>query len=158
AAALSRQSNGRGLYAGASAESGAGMSELIQICEPGQTPLPHADTTAIGIDLGTTHSVVAISSKGKAEPIHDLDGRAIIPSIVQYDRNHIKVGREAQDGYMEGEAGVIASVKRLMGKAASDVSDIAGHAAYDVLREEGALRLKVGERKVTPVEVSSEIL
>ncbi len=134
------------------------MSSLIQIYEPGQTPLPHADTAAIGIDLGTTHSVVAIATDGVAEPIHDFDGRAIIPSIVQYDRNYIKVGREAQDAYAEGEAGVIASVKRLMGKGAADVTDVAGHAAYTLSKEEGALRITAGGKNVTPVEVSAEIL
>lgn len=134
------------------------MSNLLQICEPGQTPLPHADTVAIGIDLGTTHSVVAISTDGVAEPIHDVDGRAVIPSIVQYDRNHIKVGREAQDAYAEGETGVIASVKRLMGKSAGDVTDIAGHAAYELAEGDGLVRIVVDKKQVTPVEVSAEIL
>ena len=72
------------------------MANLMQIYEPGQTPLPHEDTVAIGIDLGTTHSVVAIASSAKAEPILDAHGRAIIPSIVPYPRHGTVVGHEAR--------------------------------------------------------------
>lgn len=135
------------------------MSNLIQIYEPGQTPLPHADTVAIGIDLGTTHSVVAISTDGKAEPIQDRDGRAVIPSIVQYEGGRILVGNEARRAYAEGEEGVIASAKRLMGKSASEATHVAGHAAYALVEgTEGLVRLKAGGREVTPVEVSAEVL
>jgi molecular chaperone HscA len=72
------------------------MVNLLQIYEPGETPLPHADSAAIGIDLGTTHSVVAIASNGEAEPIHDAFGRAIVPSIVQYANGAVTVGHEAR--------------------------------------------------------------
>ena len=135
------------------------MANLIQIYEPGQTPLPHADTAAIGIDLGTTHSVVAIASDGQAEPIHDAHGRAIIPSIVQYHDGEVTVGHAAKFAYAEGEEGVIVSVKRLMGKAAADVADVAGHAAYELVKSgEGLVRIKADGREITPVEVSAEIL
>ena len=134
------------------------MANLIQIYEPGQTPLPHADTVAIGIDLGTTHSVVAIASDGTAEPIHDAHGRAIIPSIVQYTDGEVIVGHAAKFAYSEGEDGVIVSVKRLMGKSSDDVVEVAGHAAYDLDKGEGLVRIKADNKTITPVEVSAKIL
>lgn len=135
------------------------MSELIQIYEPGQTPLPHAETTAIGIDLGTTHSVVAISTQAIAEAIHDAHGRAIIPSIVQYDGAHVIVGHEARRALAEGEADVIASIKRLMGKSAEDLIASGGDASYTLdLEKTGMVRVKTAARSVSPVEVSAEVL
>ncbi len=135
------------------------MANLLQIYEPGQTPLPHADTAAIGIDLGTTHSVIAVATEGKAEPIYDAHKRAIIPSMVHYANGSVSVGHAAKFAYSEGEAGVIASVKRLMGKAAADVKSVAGQTAYDVVAgEEGLVRIQADGRHVTPVEVSAEIL
>lgn len=134
------------------------MANLMQIYEPGETPLPHADTVAIGIDLGTTHSVVAIASDGKAEPIHDAHGRAIIPSMVHYTDGGAVVGHAAKFAYREGEPGVIASVKRLMGKSAADIDKVSGHAAYEVVAGEGLVRIKADGREITPVEVSAEIL
>jgi len=135
------------------------MVNLIQIYEPGQSPLPHADTVAIGIDLGTTHSVVAIASNGEAEAIHDAHGRAIIPSMVQYVGKSVIVGHEARKAYGEGDSGVIASIKRLMGKAVADVGAVAGQMPYDLDMEcEGMVRVKVGDRVLTPVEISADIL
>lgn len=131
------------------------MPNLIQIYEPGQTPMPHADTTAIGIDLGTTHSVVAVATDGTAEAIHDARGSAIIPSVVHYEAEHVTVGHEARRAQAEGEADVISSVKRLMGKAASEVEQ----SEYAVDAEQaGLVRLKLAQRSVTPVEVSAEVL
>ncbi len=135
------------------------MVNLLQIHEPGQTPMPHADTAAIGIDLGTTHSVVAIASDGKPEAIHDAHGRAIIPSMVQYRGKTVVVGHEARRAYAEGEAGVIASIKRLMGRVAKDVAEVAGQLAYDIdTMKDGLVRLKVGARQLTPIEISADIL
>ncbi|MFZ4540390.1 MAG: Fe-S protein assembly chaperone HscA [Rickettsiales bacterium] len=135
------------------------MANLIQIYEPGQTPLPHADTVAIGIDLGTTHSVVAIATNGEAEAIHDAHGSAIIPSMVYYVGQSVTVGHEAQRAYGDGEEGVIASVKRLMGKAAADVTNVAGQRAYRIdASQPGLVRIKAGERTLTAVEVSADIL
>ena len=121
--------------------------------------MPHEDTAAIGIDLGTTHSIVAIASGGRAEAIHDGHGRAIIPSVVDYSHGKPVVGHEAKRAYAEGETGVIASVKRLMGKSAADVETVAGQQAYRIDRtREGLVRLETGKGQVTPVEVSAEIL
>jgi molecular chaperone HscA len=135
------------------------MVNLLQIYEPGETPLPHADTAAIGIDLGTTHSVVAVASNGEPEAIHDAHGRAIIPSMVQYVGKSVVVGHEARRAYGEGEAGVIASIKRLMGRAAADIGEVAGQLAYDIdAMKDGMVRLNVGARTLTPVEISADIL
>ncbi|NBX04309.1 MAG: Fe-S protein assembly chaperone HscA [Alphaproteobacteria bacterium] len=115
------------------------MTHLLQIHEPGQTPLPHDDTAAIGIDLGTTHSVVAIATNSDAEVVHNIHGHGLVPSVVYYaDDGKIEVGYSAKKRADRGEKGVISSVKRLMGNAAT--------------------RLKAANREVTPVEVSAEIL
>lgn len=131
---------------------------LLQIHEPGETPLPHADTVAIGIDLGTTHSVVAIATNGAPEAIHDAHGRAIIPSMVLYEGKAATVGHEARKAYGEGEPGVIASIKRLMGKSAGDVGQVAGQLPYEIEAGEGLVRVKAAGRSLTPVEVSADIL
>lgn len=135
------------------------MSHLIQIYEPGQTPLPHAETAAIGIDLGTTHSVVAIATDQVAEAIFDPHGRAIIPSVVHYDGAHTTVGHEARRALAEGEENVIASVKRLMGKSAEDLKASGEAAAYTLdANQQGMVRIATAARAVTPVEVSAEVL
>lgn len=135
------------------------MSSLIQIYEPGQTPMPHAESAAIGIDLGTTHSVVAVASDHVAEAILDAHGRAIIPSVVQYDGAHIIVGHEARRALAEGEEDIIASAKRLMGKSAADLQESGEDAAYRLdPSQKGLVRIEVAGRHVTPVEVSAEVL
>ncbi len=130
---------------------------LLQIHEPGQTPLPHNDDDeiAIGIDLGTTNSLVAIARGGKPEVILDEKGNALHPSIVAYLENGaIVTGHAAQAG-----AGlVISSIKRLMGKGAADVKTISGRLPYKIAESEGMVRLDIAGKKLTPVEISAEIL
>ncbi|MFO0389026.1 MAG: Fe-S protein assembly chaperone HscA [Alphaproteobacteria bacterium] len=130
---------------------------LLQIHEPGQTPLPHEDVAAVGIDLGTTYSVVAMASGEDVEVIHNIHGHALVPSVVYYG-SEIEVGYPAKARYEKGEKGVIASVKRLMGRGVEDIATIAGNLPYDVVAGDGMVRLKAGGREVTPVEVSAEIL
>jgi molecular chaperone HscA len=132
---------------------------LLQIHEPGQTPLPH-ESAAIGIDLGTTYSVVAIASGGKAEVVHNIHGHALVPSIVYYSEDgKVEVGYPAKLRYDRGEKGVIASVKRLMGRGIDDIKLLMGNLPYDVVPGgEGMVRLNANGREVTPVEVSAEIL
>ena len=113
------------------------MSDFLQIFEPGQTPLPHADAKAVGIDLGTTHSVVAIAENGVAEAIHDAEGGAIIPSVVHYG-SYITVGADARDAMAEGSENVIGSIKRHM--------------------DNPTYRVEAGGVARAPVEVSAEIL
>ncbi len=131
---------------------------LLQIHEPGQTPLPHEDVAAVGIDLGTTYSVVAVASGENVEVIHNIHGHALVPSVVYYGGSEPEVGYSAKLRYEKGEKGVIASVKRLMGRGVADIATVAGNLPYDVVASEGMVRLKAGGREVTPVEVSAEIL
>ena len=114
------------------------MTELLQIYEPGQTPLPHADARAVGIDLGTTHSVVAVASEGIAEAIHDAEGDAIIPSVVHYGENYVTVGHDARQALAEGEPNVIGSIKRQMPNP--------------------SYRVEAQGRFLSPVDVSTDIL
>ena len=134
--------------------------QLLQIHEPGQTPLPHDDTAAVGIDLGTTHSVVAIATDSDAEVVHNIHGNALVPSVVYYAPDgSIEVGYSAKARADKGEKGVISSVKRLMGRGIADIKTLLGNLPYDVAEGNGGMvRLKAGGREVTPVEVSAEIL
>jgi molecular chaperone HscA len=131
---------------------------LLQIYEPGQTPLPHQDAVAMGIDLGTTHSVVAICSDDGTEVVQNIHGHALVPSIVYYGANGIEVGYPAKKRYEEGQKGAIASIKRLMGRSASDIKSIGGNLPYEFALSDGMAKVKAGGREVTPVEVSAEIL
>src|SRR5215471_9304068 len=98
---------------------------LLQIHEPGQTPEPHAQGAAVGIDLGTTHSVVAVASEGQATVLRDLCGGALVPSVVHYGSNgEVKVGKEAVGRLHEGADNVVTSIKRLMGRSAADARKI----------------------------------
>ncbi len=134
---------------------------LLQLHEPGETPLPHEgeQELAVGIDLGTTNSVVAISSSGKPEVLRDADGNGLVPSVVAYTGDGVIVGGAAQAKIVDAPETVVSSVKRLMGRGSSDVKALAGTLPYTLDAAEGGMvRLKVGNRRLTPVEVSSEIL
>ncbi len=132
---------------------------LLQIYEPGQTPLPHQDALAVGIDLGTTHSVVAIGSSEGVEVVHNIHGHALVPSVVYYaEDGSVEVGYPARARYEQGKTGVVASVKRLMGRGAADIKPLLGNLPYEIAPSQGMVKIKVGTREVTPVEVSAEIL
>jgi len=134
---------------------------LLQIHEPGETPMPHADETAlaIGIDLGTTNSVVAVSQEEKSEVLRDETGVALVPSVVAYapDGSAI-VGQLAKQLLLMRPETVISSVKRLMGRGLKDVKSIAGTLPFEVVEGEGMVRLKVAGKELTPVEISADIL
>ena len=132
---------------------------LLQIHEPGQTPLPHEKTVAVGIDLGTTHSVVAIAESSKPQAIADAAGHMIIPSVVAYHEAEPVVGTAAKQAYGEGKADIVASVKRLMGKSAHDIPQVAGQVPYNLeATSEGMARIQLRSRSISPVEVSADIL
>ena len=136
------------------------MTKLLQIHEPGETPLPHEDSAAVGIDLGTTHSVVAIATDATVEVVQNIHGHGLVPSIVFYHNDgKTEVGYPAKARYEKGEKGAIASVKRLMGRGLDDIKPLLGNLPYDVAPAQGGMvRLNAGGREVTPVEVSAEIL
>ena len=137
--------------------------QLLQIHEPGETPLPHEPERglAVGIDLGTTNSVVAIAREGKTEVIRDAAGHALVPSVVAYGEDGVvRVGETARRELLDNPETVVSSVKRLMGRGAEDVKSLGGALPYELAApaEGGMVRLKIADRVLSPVEVSAEIL
>ena len=132
---------------------------LLQISEPGTSPDPHTRRHAVGIDLGTTHSLVAAVRSGVAECLPDRDGDVILPSVVRYlGDGTARVGREALAGAVSDPTNTIASVKRLMGRGLADLSN-SGRRAYDFVESaEGMVRLRTVAGIKSPVEISAEIL
>ena len=99
---------------------------LLQISEPGQAPDPHQRRIAVGIDLGTTHSLVAAVRSGVAECLPDEQGRVILPSVVRYlPQGGRQIGHEALAHQIDDPGNTIASVKRLMGRGLADVHQAA---------------------------------
>src|SRR5215217_5780247 len=97
---------------------------LLQISEPGQSPDPHARRIAVGIDLGTTHSLVAAVRHGQAVCLPDAEGRVLLPSVVRYrDDGRSDVGDAARAMQGEDPQYTVASVKRLMGRKLADLPD-----------------------------------
>ena len=141
------------------------MAQIMQIHEPGQSPVPHQDEAdvAVGIDLGTTNSVVAISSEGKIEVLKDDDGNALVPSVVAYapDGSAI-VGELAKRLLLSRPDSVVSSIKRLMGRGAEDVKSLGGQLPFDIEPhhegESQLVRLNIGGHTLTPIEISADIL
>jgi len=137
--------------------SGLTMS-LLQISEPGASPDPHQRRIAVGIDLGTTHSLVAAVRHGVAECLPDAEGRVILPSVVRYlGQGRRQIGFDAQAAQAEDPENTIASVKRFMGRG---LADIAGREKlpYRFAEHPGMVTLHTREGEKSPVEVSAEIL
>jgi len=131
---------------------------LLQIAEPGASTDPHQRRIAVGIDLGTTHSLVAALRHGVAECLPDDQGRAILPSVVRYlPEGRRQIGHEARAHQAEDPENTIASVKRLMGRRLSDVPG-ASQASVRFVDLPGMVALQTREGVKTPVEVSAEIL
>ncbi len=137
---------------------------LLEIHEPGETPLPHAGegALAVGIDLGTTNSVVAIARDGKPAALHDEMGRSLVPSVVAYPAaGGVVVGDDARLLMAREPTRVVASVKRLMGRGAQDLHSVAGVLPYEIEPGSGEtdmVKLRIGGRARSPVEISAEIL
>ncbi|MDB5777695.1 MAG: Fe-S protein assembly chaperone HscA, partial [Polaromonas sp.] len=131
---------------------------LLQISEPGQAPDPHQRRIAVGIDLGTTHSLVAAVRNGVAECLPDDKGRVILPSAVRYlDADRRQIGYEALAARAEDPANTITSVKRLMGRGASDIAHREAM-PYRLTDESGMLKVQTVAGEKSPVEISAEIL
>ncbi len=131
---------------------------LLQISEPGQSPDPHTRRIAVGIDLGTTHSLVAAVRHGVAECLPDARGQAILPSAVRYlDGGRRTIGADALAAQADDPLNTVVSVKRLMGRA---LADVAGHAKlpYRFVDKPGMVAIDTRDGVKTPVEVSAEIL
>jgi molecular chaperone HscA len=131
---------------------------LLQISEPGQSPDPHQRRIAVGIDLGTTHSLVAALRNGVAECLPDEEGRAILPSVVQVlGDGRRRIGAEALAGAAEDPANTIASIKRLMGRRLADLPD-AAKLPYALEDTPGMVAVLTREGPKSPIELSAEIL
>ena len=131
---------------------------LLSIAEPGQSQAPHQHRLAIGIDLGTTNSLVAAVRDGSAMVLRDEDGLKLLPSVVQYlSDGRVEVGLEARHRQAADPFNTIASVKRLMGRGFTDVPE-SQRLAYRLLDGQGMVRVQTVAGVRSPVEVSAEIL
>jgi len=131
---------------------------LLQLSEPGQSPDPHARRVAVGIDLGTTHSLVAAVRHGHAVCLPDAQGRVLLPSIVRYRSDGgCDVGPTAQAMQGEDPEHTIASVKRLMGRKLADLPH-AGRLPYHLVDGPGMVQVSTPQGHKSPVEISAQIL
>jgi molecular chaperone HscA len=131
---------------------------LLQIAEPGQTPEPHQRRLAVGIDLGTTHSLVATVQSGVAQVLRDAESRALLPSIVRYlPGGAVVVGHEARAMQADDPANTIVSVKRFMGRGVADVAKY-GALPYRFVDAPGMVAIETVAGTRSPVQVSAEIL
>jgi len=132
---------------------------LMQISEPGQTPEPHQRKLAVGIDLGTTNSLVAAVRSGSASTLPDINGQHLLPSVVQYSADKIIVGSAAQQAAGSDPHNVIASAKRLMGRGVADVQTFAGELPYKFAdADDGMPMIVTAAGEKSPVQVSADIL
>ena len=136
---------------------------LLQISEPGQSPDPHQRRIAVGIDLGTTHSLVAAVRNGVSECLPDAQGRVLLPSVVRYLANGGRqIGYDAVAAQAQDARNTIASAKRFMGRGLKDVAE-AGKLPYDFVVANdadagGMVSLATVDGNKSPVEISAEIL
>ena len=131
---------------------------LLQLSEPGQTPDPHQRRVAVGIDLSTTHSLVAAVRHGVAECLLDDQGRAILPSAVRYlEGGRRAIGFDALAAQAEDAENTVVSAKRFMGRALADIVEH-GRLPYRFVDQPGMLAVQTRDGVKTPVEVSAEIL
>ncbi|MDZ4396982.1 Fe-S protein assembly chaperone HscA [Hydrogenophaga sp.] len=135
---------------------------LLQISEPGQSLDPHQRRVAVGIDLGTTHSLVAAVRHGVSECLPAADGRVILPSVVRYldpaqGSSGRQIGFDALAAQVSDPANTVSSVKRLMGRTRAQVAD-ADKLPYTVVDDNGMAVVETVAGRKTPMEVSAEIL
>lgn len=131
---------------------------LLQISEPGMSTAPHQRRLAVGIDLGTTNSLVATVRSSIPEVLSDEDGRTLLPSVVRYLPNgHANIGYKAQAAQTTDPKNTIVSVKRFMGRGLKDIAH-AENLPYDFQDAPGMVQLKTVAGVKSPVEVSAQIL
>ena len=132
---------------------------LSQIAEPGQSAAPHQHKLAVGIDLGTTNSLVAAVRSGVAETLNDTEGRAILPSVVYFGDNEVLTGDAARAFAQQDPTNTILSVKRLMGRSLADIEQRYPQLPYQFEASDNGLpQLITRSGNINPVQVSSEIL
>ena len=131
---------------------------LLQISEPGQAPDPHQRRIAVGIDLGTTHSLVASVRHGVAECLPDAEGHVILPSAVRYlEGGGRQIGHDALAAQSQDPTNTLVSVKRFMGRGLADIAH-REQLPYQFVDKAGMLSLQTRSGEKSPVEVSAEIL
>jgi len=132
---------------------------LLQISEPGQSTVPHQHKLAVGIDLGTTNSLVATVRSGKADTLVDEFDRDIMPSVVSYSEAGIQVGEKAKALSIQDPLNTIASVKRFMGRGYADIEKLGEQIHYEFIDiDSPAPKIKTRSGNFTATEISSEIL
>ncbi|EPG0368094.1 Fe-S protein assembly chaperone HscA [Photobacterium damselae] len=132
---------------------------LLQIAEPGLSAAPHQHKLAVGIDLGTTNSLVAAVRSGVPEALSDEQGRTILPSVVHFGLEDTLVGHEARAIAQQDPTNTIVSVKRLMGRSLADIEQRYPQLPYEFEASENGLPLlKTCVGKINPIQVSAEIL
>lgn len=132
---------------------------LLQIAEPGQSTAPHQRKLSVGIDLGTTNSLVASVKSGRAETLPDEQGRHILPSAVQYTKTNKVVGEAALEAASSDPSNTVVSAKRLLGRSLDDIAHAYPNLPYEFdAQSPNAPTLLVASGPVNPVEVSADIL
>ncbi|WMO12441.1 Fe-S protein assembly chaperone HscA [Pseudoalteromonas piscicida] len=131
---------------------------LLQIAEPGQSAAPHEHKLAIGIDLGTTNSLVATVQSGETKTLRDLMGKPMLPSVVRYTDSEVIVGEQAQAASAEDPTNTLISVKRFLGKTQSEIEQSYGQLPYNFVDNNGSLAIETVAGAVSPVQASAEIL
>ena len=133
---------------------------LLQISEPGQTAAPHQRKLAVGIDLGTTNSLVATVRSGKAETLPDSEGVHLLPSVVRYQQDALpQVGELAKQAAVTDPRNTISSVKRYVGRGLADICKGCSCSEYEFVGGDATMpRIRTVAGDVSPVEISAEIL
>ncbi|NOL49403.1 Fe-S protein assembly chaperone HscA [Pelistega europaea] len=130
---------------------------LLQISEPGQAPAPHQRKLAVGIDLGTTHSLVATVRNSNVEVLPDEQGKMLLPSAVRYLKDgSVHIGAQAVRAQNRDPYNTLLSIKRLMGRSYEESVGLG--LPYQLKKDEGSVRIKTTQGDVSPVEVSAQIL
>lgn len=130
---------------------------LLQISEPGDSPVPHERKLAVGIDLGTTHSLVAAVRSSVPEVLTDAQGRVLLPSVVRYlSSGSVQVGYDARSQQSADTLNTVASVKRLIGRSLDEARREGS--SYEFADDGDGVRLQTVQGAQTPVEISSQIL
>lgn len=132
---------------------------LLQIAEPGQSSAPHQHKLAVGIDLGTTNSLVASVRSGTAITLNDVEGRSILPSIVNYSQEEVCVGYEARERAKVDPENTVISVKRLLGRSLSDIQARYPNLPYRFkASEKGLPIIETAQGDRNPIQISADIL
>lgn len=133
---------------------------LLQISEPGQSPQPHQRKNAVGIDLGTTNSLVATVRSGSEVILPDEQGRDLLPSVVHYESAGVScVGHEAAEHNSSDPLNTLSSIKRLLGRGLEDIKTLGDRLPYEFISNNGGMpKIKTVNGAVSPIQVSSEIL